>query len=157
MASTSYCKKFNTAGGCKYGGKCNFKHPTHPCKHHAAGHCSKGTSCTYSHQAHATDALVQVHRNSGNTRTSARHGGGATNQRVVTSRTMETRVDGTVIATETMTKQVIWTPYGAFAGQTRFAKSIKRDTFGNAAGPIYDLSPDNTFKGEQIAILQLYV
>ena len=46
--------------------------------------------------------------------------------------------------------------YGEHAGQTQFAVSIQRDTFGNVAGSEYDLSPDGTFSGETIAILQLY-
>ena len=46
--------------------------------------------------------------------------------------------------------------YGEHAGQTQFAVSIERDTFGNVAGSKYDLSPDGTFSGETIAVLQLY-
>jgi hypothetical protein len=46
--------------------------------------------------------------------------------------------------------------YGQHAGCTKFDKSVKRDTFGNVDGPEYDLSPDGTFAGQNIAVLQLY-
>jgi hypothetical protein len=46
--------------------------------------------------------------------------------------------------------------YGQHAGRTKFDKSVKRDTFGNVDGPEYDLSPDGTFAGQNIAVLQLY-
>jgi hypothetical protein len=46
--------------------------------------------------------------------------------------------------------------YGQHAGITNFDTSIKRDTFGNVDGPEYDLSPDGTFAGQNIAVLQLY-
>jgi len=49
-------------------------------------------------------------------------------------------------------------PYGDHAGETSFEEHIPRDTHGNVEGEAYDLSPDNcnTFRGQTIAVLQLY-
>ncbi len=44
--------------------------------------------------------------------------------------------------------------YGQYAGRTKFDKSVKHDTFGNVDGPEYDLSPDGTFAGQDIAVLR---
>jgi len=70
--------------------------------------------------------------------------------------TFERRRDGTRVMTRTVTERVVFSPYGKHAGKTRFAASVARDKFGNVSGPEYDLSPDNTFKGETIAVLQHY-
>ena len=51
--------------------------------------------------------------------------------------------------------QVVWSPYSAHAGLTRGPTKAARDRFGNCKGPEYDLSPDNAFAGETIAVLQL--
>lgn len=48
-------------------------------------------------------------------------------------------------------------PYSKHKGQTHFDESIPRDRFGNVIGRNgeFDLCPDNAFKGEQIAVMQL--
>jgi len=67
-----------------------------------------------------------------------------------------TQADGTVTAREITVREVVWTPYSAHAGRTSGPKEAARDKFGNCKGPTFDLSPDDAFKGETIAILQLY-
>jgi len=76
--------------------------------------------------------------------------------RTSTTTEMVTQADGSVIARETVVKEVVWTPYSAHAGRTSGPKEAARDSFGNCKGPKFDLSPDDAFKGEIIAILQLY-
>jgi hypothetical protein len=60
------------------------------------------------------------------------------------------------VVSRTVTEEVVFQPYGKHAGTNVFSKSIPRDRFGNVAGPEYDLSPDNTFKGQSIAVLHFY-
>ena len=68
----------------------------------------------------------------------------------------EIRADGSTVVSRTVTEEVVFQPYGKHAGTNVFSKSIPRDRFGNVTGPEYDLSPDNTFKGQSIAVLHFY-
>ena len=66
------------------------------------------------------------------------------------------RADGSFVIERTEVTRLVFQPYGQHAGVTRFHKSIPRDQFGNVAGPEYDLSPDGTFRGQTILVMQLY-
>jgi len=69
----------------------------------------------------------------------------------------EVRADGTVIVTKTrVVNELIVAPYGRHAGKSRAARDVPRDRFGNAVGAEFDLSPDHVFKGQRVAVLQLY-
>jgi hypothetical protein len=122
------------------------------CTHFLKGTCKFGDKCTKSHATPQGSVLMR--------QGSAGHGsagaGGKTTTR--SSTTTETVIlsDGSVAARETIVREVVWSPYSAHAGLTRGPKEAARDSFGNCKGPKYDLSPDDAFKGETIAILQLY-
>ena len=115
------------------------------CTHFLQGTCKFGDKCTKSHAT--SEGSLPMHR------VSAGAGGKRT-----TRTTTETVIlsDGSVAARETIVREVVWSPYSAHAGLTRGPKEAARDSFGNCKGPKYDLSPDDAFKGETIAILQLY-
>ena len=46
--------------------------------------------------------------------------------------------------------------YTPVAGKSRQEGTVRRDRFGNADGPAYDLGKDGAFRGQKIAVLQLY-
>lgn len=68
---------------------------------------------------------------------------------------VERRAGGSRVVRRAVTEEVVWTPCGKHAGQTRFDRSIARGRLGSVSGPEHDLSPDDTFRGETVAVLQL--
>jgi hypothetical protein len=129
------------------------------CNHFSKGTCKFGDKCTKSHSPGST-IMRRTAEHPGTPLTLLAATGSAGGK--VTTRTSTTteRVmlsDGSVASRETVVREVVWSPYSAHAGLTRGPKEAARDIFGNCKGPEYDLSPDNAFKGEVIAVLQLYV
>ena len=79
-------------------------------------------------------------------------------RREESSESRSVKADGTVVVTKrTVVSEVVISPYyGRHAGKSRAARDAPRDAFGNAAGTEFDLSPDHAFKGDRVAVLQLY-
>jgi hypothetical protein len=128
------------------------------CKFYNKGACKFGDKCTKSHSA--TESMRRAAEFPGTTlalHATAGSAGGKVTTRTSTTTEKVVRSDGSVASRETIVREVVWSPYSAHAGQTRGPKEAARDTFGNCKGPEYDLSPDNAFNGETVAVLQLYV
>jgi hypothetical protein len=115
------------------------------CTHFLKGACKHGDKCTKSHVAPQGSVIK-------------RHGAAGGKTTIRSSTMTETVIlsDGSVTARETIVREVVWSPYSAHAGLTSGPKEAARDSFGNCKGPKFDLSPDDAFEGETIAILQLY-
>jgi hypothetical protein len=125
------------------------------CPHFLKGTCKYGDKCNKSHAA-PQGSIVKHRDDAKGEGMLQKKQGGKTAMRTSTTTEMVTQADGSVIARETVVKEVVWTPYSAHAGRTSGPKEAARDSFGNCKGPKFDLSPDDAFKGEIIAILQLY-
>ena len=126
------------------------------CSHFLKGSCKFGDKCKNSHAASSQSAVVKHRSATGGEGVLQKKQGGKSTTRLSTTQEMVTQADGTVTAREITVREVVWTPYSAHAGRTSGPKEAARDKFGNCKGPTFDLSPDDAFKGETIAILQLY-
>ena len=134
---------------------------TQPCKFFARGSCTN-PQCTFLHDGAApTEVATRAPSQTTHAVLSAQSlqhcsskGKCDTSKRVEEKKTH--RADGSFVIERTEVTRVVFQPYGRHAGVTRFHKSTPRDKFGNVAGPEYDLSPDGTFRGQTILVIQLY-
>jgi len=126
------------------------------CSHFLKGTCKYGDKCKMSHAAAPQESVVKHRSAAGGGGLLQKKQGGKSMTRLSTTQEMVTQADGTVTAREITVREVVWTPYSKHAGRTSGPKEAARDSFGNCKGPAFDLSPDDAFKGETIAILQLY-
>lgn len=144
---------------------CRYVHPhsrKKPCQfvEGSSAGCTDPSCCflhpkDYHRTSSSAASALTVSNACGGRGHSGGRGGGVRSTRSTTER-REVRADGSMVVTRMMTEEVIFRPYGKYAGTNVFSKSIPRDRFGNVAGPEYDLSPDDTFKGQSIAVLQFY-
>ena len=153
---------------------CENSHPPHrnrPCQFVAGPSGCTNPACTFLHpkdyharrtggggssHGHASSSALALRGGRGGTLATFNGKKGKVTSNKSTTERREVRADGSVVVSRTVVEQVIFQPYGKHAGKNAFAKSVPRDRFGNVQGPEYDLSPDGKFKGQSIAVLQLY-
>ena len=115
------------------------------------------------HQAATSDtgalAVRPTRAAGGSTALAVRGGSKTVRTKTEVSEEVIKQADGSVVVRRVERSETLVEVYGKHAGKSgrgKFDKSVPRDRFGNVAGPEYDLSPDGTFKGQQVAVLQLY-